>query len=160
RSESMVAVGEMVAGVLEDAAGLGTPGVALAALVGVVVVGGVPRARPLAKGAIRGYLTVKGRASEGFSTARERASEGVLTARGGAGGAGFIAREGAPAWLAEIREKLQDPYAEAKYEYTVERGAANGTEAVDLAEPVTAEPEEHRTEAPHATETPLATSHA
>src|SRR5262245_10118603 len=154
----MVAVGEMVAGVLEDAAGLGTPGVALAALVGVAVVGGVPRARPLAKGAIKGYLTVKDRASEGFFTARERASEGVLTARERAGGAGFIAREGATAWLAEIREKLQDTYAEAKHEYSLERAAANGAEEADAVEPVVAAAE-HHPEAPLATREPLSAKH-
>jgi len=150
----MPAVGEIVAGVLEDAAGLGAPGVALAALVGVAVVGGVPRARPLAKGAIKGYLTVKDRASEGFFSARERASGGYLTARERADGARLSAREGAGAWLAEIREKVQDTYAEAKHEYTLERAAANGAEGVAVVEPVVAEPEEHPAEAPLAADHP------
>lgn len=58
--------------------GLGVTALAVAAVVGA------PRAKPLAKKAIKGYLTATQRARE---------------------------------WTAESTEKLQDLYAEAKYEF-------------------------------------------
>ena len=71
----------LVGVVVEDALGLGVPGLAIAALAGVAVVGG-SRARPLAKGAIKGYFSLK----DQTGTLRDRASE----------------------WVAGTREELED----------------------------------------------------
>lgn len=69
-------------------------GVGVAAVAVAAVVAG-PRAKPLAKNAIKGYFV---------------AAEGV---RGGYTAASQRVRE----WTAESSERLQDLYAEAKYEY-------------------------------------------
>jgi hypothetical protein len=144
----VAAVAELVTGVLEEAGefglGLATPGVALAALVGVAIVG-APRTRPLAKGAIRGFLTardfatggaaaIKNRAGTSVESAKELADEsaeavkdqasgGLSSVVGVATGGYVAARHRAAGWVAEVREGFEDLYAEAKHEYTVERAA-------------------------------------
>jgi hypothetical protein len=104
--------------VAEDALVLGVPGLAIAALAGVAVVGGT-RARPLAKGAIKGYFSLK----DQTNTLKDRASE----------------------WVAGTREELEDLYAEAKHDYTVHATggtaeSATAASAAPTASASTAEP--------------------
>ena len=89
----MPTITELVAVVAEDALGLGAPGLAIAALAGVAVIG-APRARPLAKGAIKGYFSLKAQA--------------------------YALKEHTSEWVAETREGIEDLYAEAKHEYSVQ----------------------------------------
>ncbi len=97
----MPTLAELVGVVAEDALGLGVPGLAIAAVAGAAVLG-APRARPLAKGAIKGYFALK----EQAGSLRVQASE----------------------WVASTREGIEDLYAEAKHEYEQERaGAATET---------------------------------
>jgi hypothetical protein len=86
----MVGVDDVVEGVLGGTAwGVGFSVIAAAAVVGS------PYVKPLAKQAIKGYLTVSEGARKGYADATQRARE----------------------WTAESTERLQDLYAEAKYEH-------------------------------------------